>query len=71
MISNFKDGKDYLLNVGITCPTRSDIAKCVLISNVAAEKYAKAKRDEVAAKLAHTNYIFCSDHCRNFWGLDR
>jgi hypothetical protein len=59
IISNFKDGKDYLLDVGITCPTRSDIAKnASLISNFTAEKYAKVKRDKVAAKLAHTNYVF-------------
>jgi hypothetical protein len=29
-----------------------------LTKHFTAEKYAKVKRDKVAAKLAHTNYVF-------------
>jgi hypothetical protein len=42
-IANFKDGKDYLLDVGVTCPTNLSVREQAAIKkNYAAEKFANS-----------------------------
>jgi hypothetical protein len=58
-IANYIDGKDYLFDVGITCPTGFNSAtKGAKIKNHAADAFGKAKCSKVASKIANTNYLF-------------
>lgn len=58
-IANYKEGKDYLFDVGITCPTSLILSKnAAKEKNYAAEKFGKTKVAKVASKLLNTNYFF-------------